>query len=806
MATYPITTDVTTAGLATLVSTSALEEGTQYYNTQTSKRYLATSVNTYIELHDKGSDAETTTTIAAINHGTSEKTTLIDADEVTGQNSANSFSLIRTTWTNVKVFLKTYFDGLFFKLDQTTPQTVTGGQPIFTHGLKFGTSPTIGGFVEGKLFYDILWKTLGLEIDTDVTLQIGQETQAYCMNVTGSPITNGSVVYISGASGGYPTIALADNSDVAKSFVLGVVTTASIASGGYGHVTIRGHVNGLNTSAFSVGDSLYLGDTAGTLATSISAGRYEVRIGRVMIDDPATGRVYVNIRPLERLGDLADVTVAGAAVDDVLRFNGTEWINGAPVTSSASAGIEFFNCTPVINAVASPAGISATGAAGNGIQVNSLSKTPVTSAEQLIVGASASDTRAFVAWLYDTALGRTSIDAGTWDFTSFAAVNSVLAGRVTTLTRQIYQVVPVSAGSVTITDLGANTKTATITSGQFTGTYFAGSATNTTASYLQTPSGIYQISAVASVNSVTIIVPTGYVNETTVTFKIWNKLFGSTSAAITSTGTNYVQYDQSSVQGAFTVAVTDKLGQMGFVTSNNTTNITVAYNGTTHSTHFSTPLITLHNNLAGLNAAGGNYQHLTDAEKTVATQAASAAQNGYLSSGNFSTFVGKIANVVEDTTPQLGGDLDVNGKSVDWGAILTVNSTYKGDTLLVDVDTNSIGFGCLLAQGADFSFDEADASAMTTCNMIVMAVEAGTGTKKALLMGQVCNTGWTWVRGPIYASETLGGLTQELPLEEDAVIAPVAWALSATTIYFNPYNAWATTYLVPHTTTTSTEP
>jgi len=42
-----------------------------------------------------------------------EKITLIDADEVTGNDSANSFSQIRTTWTNVKVFLKTYFDTLY---------------------------------------------------------------------------------------------------------------------------------------------------------------------------------------------------------------------------------------------------------------------------------------------------------------------------------------------------------------------------------------------------------------------------------------------------------------------------------------------------------------------------------------------------------------------------------------------------------------------------------------------------------------------------------------------------------------------
>jgi len=528
-------------------------------------------------------------------------------------------------------------------LDQTTPQTVINGRPTFGEGFLLDTSPTVGTFAEGKVFFDALWRTMGIEVDTDVTIQVGQETQAYCLNNTGSPLVAGNVVYISGASGGYPTIALADNSDVSKAFVLGVVTTASIADSVYGHVTIRGHVNGLNTNSFNVGDSLYLGDTAGTLATSISAGRYEVRVGRVMIKDPSVGRVYVNIRPMQTLNDISDVVVSSAVADQVLRFNGTEWVNGAPVTSSASAGIEFYNSTPVINSITTPTGLKQDGTAGNGIQVASLSKTPVVTAEQTIVGQAASDTRAYVAWLYDTALGRTTIDAGTWDFTTFAAVNSVVGGRVTTVTRQIYQVVPVASGSVTTSGVGANTRTATITSSQFAGTYFAANATNTVASYLQTPSGIYQISAISDVNTATIIVPTGYSNENAVTFNVWNKLFGSTSPTITSTGTNYLQYDQTSVQGAFAIAVTDKFGQMGFITSNNTTSVTVAYNGTTHSTHFSTPLITLHDNLAGLNAAGGNYQHFTDAQKTVATQAASTSVDGYLSSTDWNTFNNKQA-------------------------------------------------------------------------------------------------------------------------------------------------------------------
>ena len=63
---------------------------------------------------------ETAARIATINHGTSAKTTLVDADELTGQDSANSFSLIRVTCLNVYNYLKTKFDTVYSALASPT--------------------------------------------------------------------------------------------------------------------------------------------------------------------------------------------------------------------------------------------------------------------------------------------------------------------------------------------------------------------------------------------------------------------------------------------------------------------------------------------------------------------------------------------------------------------------------------------------------------------------------------------------------------------------------------------------------------
>ena len=49
---------------------------------------------------------ETTTSIAAIAHNATVKTTLVDTDETTGTDSASGFELIRTTWLNVWNYIK----------------------------------------------------------------------------------------------------------------------------------------------------------------------------------------------------------------------------------------------------------------------------------------------------------------------------------------------------------------------------------------------------------------------------------------------------------------------------------------------------------------------------------------------------------------------------------------------------------------------------------------------------------------------------------------------------------------------------
>ena len=358
--------------------------------------------------------------------------------------------------------------------------------------------------------------------------------------------------------------------------------------------------------ATAAGDVLYLSAAVpGKLRVGVpDAPNLEVRVGRIIIKSATVGRVNVRIYQAYRLGDLTDVATLAVAVDDTLKWNGSSWVNGPPVSSSASAGIEWWpDTTNIINKTTE-----------NDFVVETLGKTPVTTAESVEAIACTNNTVIGSAYLYNTALGRTTLEGGAWSFDAYCSVSSTLAGRISSVTFNMYTVRPYTSPTVTITGSGT-ARTCIASSGTpFATDKIVASATSTLASFVYTPKGMYQITARTSDTEVTIATPTGYGNESTVAFSVWKRFGGVNTGTITSLTTAYGLYSKSFASGAVTIEVTDKLGMVVFGTSNNTTTVNYVYNGTANYSHLSSPLVTLHNNLAGLNAAGGNYQHLTDAQ------------------------------------------------------------------------------------------------------------------------------------------------------------------------------------------------
>jgi len=131
-----------------------------------------------------------------------------------------------------------------------------------------------------------------------VALQDGQELFVpRCVNKTGADIPNGSVVYVSGAQGNRPTIALADADTYATSYKTIGVTTEEIADNAEGYVTISGTVRGLDTSSLDAGDCVFLSTTAGEFATTQPAdGKMRIFVGMITKSHVTDGHLCVKIQ------------------------------------------------------------------------------------------------------------------------------------------------------------------------------------------------------------------------------------------------------------------------------------------------------------------------------------------------------------------------------------------------------------------------------------------------------------------------------------------------------------------------------
>lgn len=164
--------------------------------------------------------------------------------------------------------------------------------------IDLNTAPSNPTNVEGRLFYDNQQKSLSYYNESDMTLQIGQESVIRVYNQTGSAISDGKAVYITGPSSanGFPSVALANAAIYDSSEVIGITTT-TIANSGYGYVTATGKVNGLDTHLIAEGSEIYLSatDPGGWSTTAPASPAAPVRLGIVSNSDITDGSILVDI-------------------------------------------------------------------------------------------------------------------------------------------------------------------------------------------------------------------------------------------------------------------------------------------------------------------------------------------------------------------------------------------------------------------------------------------------------------------------------------------------------------------------------
>jgi hypothetical protein len=247
--------------------------------------------------------------------------------------------------------------------DITSLVGVTGGisSPDF---VQFDTAAATTSAV-GKLYWDDGDGSLAVGLKGgNVSLQIGQENVAMIYNGTGSTISQGSVVAVSGAQGQRPSVVLADADSEALSAATLGIAIENIANGAEGFAATFGLVRGIDTSAFSEGDPIYLSQTAGGF-TNVRplAPAHTVFLGWVIKVNASSGEVFLNISNGWEISELHDVRITSIANNQVLQYDSTAeyWKNVSVVDAIGYTPYNATNPSNYIDQAGARSAISVSG-------------------------------------------------------------------------------------------------------------------------------------------------------------------------------------------------------------------------------------------------------------------------------------------------------------------------------------------------------------------------------------------------------------------------------------------------------------
>jgi hypothetical protein len=163
-------------------------------------------------------------------------------------------------------------------------------------------------------------------------------------------INKGQAVYVSGADGTNILVSKADNSaEATSSKTLGLVTTTGNTNH-QGIVVTEGLLDGLNTSAATIGDAVWLGTNGNLifwhygLTTKPVAPAHLVFIGVVTRVSATVGEIFIKPQNGFEIDELHDVSVVGRANNMVLGYNSSTslhefktintWLGFTPVNNT----------------------------------------------------------------------------------------------------------------------------------------------------------------------------------------------------------------------------------------------------------------------------------------------------------------------------------------------------------------------------------------------------------------------------------------------------------------------------------------
>jgi len=379
----------------------------------------------------------------------------------------------------------------------------------------------------------------------NVTLQIGTQEFARVYNDSGTTLTKGQAVYISGAQGNRVAVKLARADVEATSFGTIGLVAETMTSGSEGFIIVSGALYKLNTTGLTAGATVYLSPTtAGAVTTTKpQAPDQLVVIGWVERVDNIVGSIYVKIDNGYELDELHDVRITSPQSGNVLIYDATTspvgvWKNANLTDGTGISITEGAGSITIANAGVTQA------TAGTGISVSA-------STGNVTITNTAPDQTVSIS-------GGTGISA-TGTYPSFTVTNTGVTSAVAGTGISVSS----GTGAVTVTNTAPD-QTVAIASGtgiSVTGTYPSFTVTNT--------------APAVNFTYTTNYVPYG--QGTTTPNQSANFTYnGTTLTAQVVRASNGIVVNNKTVSASYTIASGDSATSAGPITVNSGVTVTVS--------------------------------------------------------------------------------------------------------------------------------------------------------------------------------------------------------------------------------------
>jgi hypothetical protein len=149
---------------------------------------------------------------------------------------------------------------------------------------------------------------------------------------------------------------------------------------------------------------------------------------------------------------------------------------------------------------------------------------------------------------------------------------------------------------------------------------------------------------------------------------------------------------------------------------------------------------------------------------------------------------GGIDSLVEDTSPQLGGNLDLNDKSLDYTAALGTDHTYVGAIETATVG-ETVSFGDVLyyklSDGKWWKADQDTYIETPAMRMCVAATITANNSGTLLIRGKVRDDTWNFTIVRVYLG-AIGTATSTVPSTTGTFVQMLGIAITADKLDFNP--------------------